>query len=230
MEDRQLQTIRSILSTPIQREADVIHFVVEVRKLIEAMGKRFVVLRFFCDWALHHEMSWNAAKDILSIFDQYVGSLKNTDVMVVRQATKRLEPLISFERFRDDLVLLLYEYHLDVEPVRGLKTLIPMLNIYVDLVARSPLVVRDADSKLKYINNIGVCKVTGRIHVPGDPNGQFAFAVNWSLRKDRHEVASIVNEIWIPAVPIRSEQVLAKAINEGGKLKRIPLESKTFID
>lgn len=225
-----LVAIRSLLASPIQRESEVVYFLVEVRKLIEPLDKRFPVLCFFCDWILHREMSWKGAKNVLTIFDQYVTAIRSTNGKSMAEATRQLSPLISFERLQEDLGLLLFEYHLDAQFVREVTRFVPFLSLYVDLVARCPLVVRGAGVNLVSIDNIRVSKVNAAHKAPGGPTGQFAFGINWSLRKGEGEIASVVNEIWIPASPVRIQKTVAQLVSEGGKLKRKPLEAKTFIE
>lgn len=231
MDANRLGAIRLLLASPMRQESEVVYFLVEVRKLIEPLDKkRFPVLRFFCDWILHQEMSWKGAKGVLSVFDQYVTAIRATNGKGIEQATRRLGPLILFERLQEDLVLLLFEYHLDAEVAREVNRFVPFLSLYVDLVARCPLVVRDAKANLVNIDNIHVSKVNAANKALRGPTGQFAFGINWSLRKGEGEVASVVNEIWIPATPIRIQQTVAQLVSEGGNLKRKPLESKTFVD
>jgi hypothetical protein len=49
MTTAKLETLRTLLTQPIAREADVMYALVEVRKVIDLLPKRFTVLKFFCD-------------------------------------------------------------------------------------------------------------------------------------------------------------------------------------
>ena len=233
MDDNKLVAIRSLLASPVQSESDVAYFLVEARKVIKSLpGNRFPILSFFCDWIVHPEMSWNSAKQVLGIFDQYIAEIsKGGGEQAIRQATKKLGPLISFRLFRDELSLLLYELHVDTT-LASAERFIPFLTTYVDIIARTPLIMKDQNSTLAHIDNLRIVKKNERHQ--GSPLRQpatFAFGMDWTLRKGEKVVAGVVNEVWIPHQPMMYRHPLLKVVPDGtGKLKRVPLEASTFID
>jgi len=101
-----LATIRKLLAKPIDCEAKVVYFLVEVRKSIDLMHGRFEVLKFFCDWMLHPRMEWRDAKRILQTFDASLGkALLNPSAAL--EMMNAVSPLTSLRYFLNDLFVFL---------------------------------------------------------------------------------------------------------------------------
>jgi len=229
--DRKLAAIRALLERPIERESEVVYFLVEVRKLIETLGrKRFQILSFFCDWVLHQEMTWKKAQIVLGIFDEFADAAKGGDRQKLVDATRKRENLISFRLFRDDLALLLHEFGLDTTIINA-ERFVPFLSLYVDIISRTQLVVRDKKIGLSHINSIRIFKTNTSVTRKPSMAEKFAFGVDWRLYKGESIVAGLLNEIWIPLNTILYRQDILKLADDGkGGLKQVPLEATKFTE
>lgn len=204
MPTQQLTILSELLGRPIACEADVVYFLVEVRKLIETMGNRYPILRFFCDWVVHSKLDRKTAKEVLSKFDAYVFEYIQKGNTCTPDMLRRLNPLISFRRFSTDMFYLLGEHGLTTDVITDRRRFNPFLSLYVDVVSRTPLVVTDSRVGLKCLDNISVVKLTQpHARRPGSDHLLFAFGTRWALKKDDLELASVCDEMWFPKIAAR---------------------------
>jgi hypothetical protein len=57
------------------------------------------------------------------------------------------------------------------------------------------------------------------------------FSIDWSLRMDEVEIASISNEVWFPLGSPEHETItVTRAVQQDGKLQRVPLDAKKPFD
>lgn len=223
------EVLRKLISQPIGQEAEVIYFIVEIRKLIEGMENRYTVLTFFCDWILHNHLDRKAAKEIISEFDALVSQGSHLQTEQIKDHLSRVAPLISLSGFRNDLMLVLSEHGLHTTLVRTLSRWGPFLNLYVDIISRTPLTVRHRKSELKSVDTITVSKYNKSLF-PNDSTAEsFMFGIRWSLKKGDQEIGSISNEVWFPQklTSVRITTFRAERDSQG-KMKTMPLESKSF--
>src|SRR5437899_1770065 len=69
-QDRLLNKVAKELGNRITTEAQAVYILVQIRKLLEDSGtKKFEVLKMFCDWALHTELSRN--KQIVALLAEF---------------------------------------------------------------------------------------------------------------------------------------------------------------
>lgn len=192
--------VRELLERPLDRDADVVYFLMELRKLMERLPARYEVLRFFCDWPLHVAMSRRSAKELLREFDAAAGAVKADAAGPHTAGSKRFHRIISFDRLRDDFELILTDQGLACTLVTAPRWT-PFLGAYIDVINRTALVIDAPELQLQHIDSIAIAKFTESVGKP-IPGDQFAFGVEWSLRKGHREVAGLLNEFWIPAAPI----------------------------
>jgi len=87
--------LRRLINKPIESEGDVVHLLVEVRKIIETMEGRFPVLEFFCDWPLHSVLDRRKARKILQTFDKLVVESRMAGGVDSKNLMRTVQPLIS---------------------------------------------------------------------------------------------------------------------------------------
>jgi hypothetical protein len=119
-------------------ESDVIHFITEVRKLLEITNsKSFPFLKFFCDWALHSSI--DRSNIPLKIFKK----ITNTIIYGPNNVLQWVRPLesITFVEFRKDLGKFLKEHNLPTELTRKNRTWRQFLEGYIFLIVDSPLML-----------------------------------------------------------------------------------------
>lgn len=118
-------------------ESDIIHLITEIRKVLEITNSKskFLLLNFFCDWALHSSID---RSDIpIKIFKRI------TNIMIYGKQNllawaRPLENII-FVEFRKDLKKFLKEYSLPIGVSQKHKEWKQFLEGYVYLIAGCPL-------------------------------------------------------------------------------------------
>lgn len=90
MQDDIKLKLSSELTKNIDSEAQVIYILSRIRKIIdsEKRGGEFKVLKFYCNWALHHQI------DDTAPVDKYIRNLKSPDTL----------KFLDFSLFSDELL------------------------------------------------------------------------------------------------------------------------------
>ena len=220
-----LTKLRQLLAQKIEREADVVYILVEVRKVIDLEEGRFSVLKFFCDWILHPRLERRDAKQILKTFDNSLEqALRNPSVAL--RMMNNVSGLMSLRLFLDDLFIFLGEHRLDTSLVGNLSRLEQFLGFYVDIIAATPL--HAPACGLKSLDTIQVAKTMEILRPPTVQDDRFIFTIRWSFKKADVERLSLSNEIWFPSKPITRSVTIAKFENKDGTVVLVPQESKAF--
>jgi hypothetical protein len=229
MNQESLKVLQELLARPIENEAQVVYFLVELRKLIENLEDRYRLLTFFCDWILHSKLDRKYAKEILDELDGFIEQVKVLGGHPNKGLMDRIVPLISLQRFHNDLFLLLGEHGLDTELVGDLRRWGPFFSLYIDIIAKTPLIADAGKLNLKHIDTIKVSKFTKSVGPPAASGEHFAFGIEWSLRKNDKEQLAVLNEVWFPEKPTRVQVTTLHLTTDGqGQLQPVPLESKSF--
>src|SRR5258707_15600852 len=61
-----------LLNDQPQRKGDVVHVLVQIRKMLEHDGKpeNYWAVKFFCDWIAHPQLAGTGARKVLKILDE----------------------------------------------------------------------------------------------------------------------------------------------------------------
>lgn len=225
-----LQTLRDILSAPISTEADVTRFMVEVRKVVEAMDNRYQVLEFFGDWLLHGKLDRKGAKTIIKELDDFVKTVRANSGKETKAQVDKIEPLISLRLLQKDVAIFLAERGLDGTLVSTESKWQPFFSTYVELISKTPLVADAAKNNLTEIDNIKVQKSLITFEPPADLGQRFHFRIVWTLRKGTQDSFQLSSEVWLPKDP---QSVTITALEEKtdtttGAVTVLNYESKEF--
>ena len=105
MEDQIIAKLRRELERPITTEPLVLYLLVEIRKLMDRKGIQFDTLRLCCNWAVHVELSGDAARRIVRHVDALYPRLVSGQL--TEEDKQSLRSFFLMSRFRDELEQLL---------------------------------------------------------------------------------------------------------------------------
>lgn len=105
MEDQIIEKLRRQLGQPITTEPLVVYLLVEVRKLMDRKAIRSDTLRLCCNWAVHVELSGEAAQRIIRHIDEMYPRLVNGQL--TQQDKESLRGFFLMSKFRSELEELL---------------------------------------------------------------------------------------------------------------------------
>ena len=179
-----LDDLKQLLAKRPLSRSEVVHFMLEIRKLIDQMDDRYPVLEFFCDWVMHPQLDRSkGAKQVLAMFDEAAEIARHNSGALPNHIMDRLGPVLSLTRLRDELTLILAEHRFDSDICDRLDPWGQFLATYVELISCSPLICKNPTaSGLKHIDNIRVLKgSTPKRATRRD--GRFMFSIEWCLRK-----------------------------------------------
>ncbi len=201
-----------ILSAPIGTKAEVIRFLVEIRKGIEFTNSGFQALKFFCDWLLHSHLTRTKAVDVLSQLD-LIADYRSRKQPIPSEELRKLEPVISFHKLRDELIYFLGAQRLPTTIATELSEWGTFLGVYLELAALTPLRYTRSRVALKHIDNARVRKLMAPKETDTPmPDEHFMFGVEWDLRKGERTLLQISNTIYFPEAPPRKEQPVAEKV------------------
>lgn len=183
-------TLRHLLTQPIERNSDVVYLLVEIRKVIESMvppsPPRFSNLKFFCDWALHAEVNRNSvAKDILKLSDSYLHKGANTNRVVALEALNKFRSLVALDPLRDELLAFLIEHGLNVSLVANQHRFYNFIGYYLDTISHTPLALKG----LTHLDEIRI----SLIKLPGE------WKWDWTMTHLGKEVLVMSNVLTFPS-------------------------------
>ncbi|MCE5310877.1 MAG: hypothetical protein LLG20_24815 [Acidobacteriales bacterium] len=192
MRNEIVEKLRAELTRGIETEAQVVYLLVEIRKLIEHSEyvNRYLSVLFFCEWALHVKMSRQSAFLLLKEIDDALERSTSAEQMAELVGTR-----LSMDTFRDDLIHVLMDHNLPTEPIRTMQGWLAFLPLYLNVISDCPVLKKSVD--LKRINQLTV----GIDREPPKeiPQGAlFAFAIQWTFRKDDEIVLEWRNEVLYP--------------------------------
>lgn len=121
------------LNKEIKEEAQVIYVLSCVRKIIESnkQKKKYKILKFYCDWALHIEI--NNTKAIRPLLDEIIEGNSNAGMS-----------FFTFEPFHKDLNLFVKEYNLPKNKYNNIIFNKLLSQIYTD----TPLIVKNTEETI----------------------------------------------------------------------------------
>jgi hypothetical protein len=185
-----LSSIRASLSEPLEDQAHVVHFLVDVRSVIELSGG-FRKLKFFCSWPLHPQMTHRPVREIMEWLD---GLMDNADKNQYR-ALKMLNeapPFTSLHEFREELFGFLSKYGLDTSLIADRDRWIPFLESYVALIEKNPLI--DGQSSFRNIDEVRI-KRMDKPSTPLRPTDCFMFGIEWFFMHKGIRRLPLVNDV-----------------------------------
>jgi hypothetical protein len=181
--------VEGILKDGISTEAQLVHFIVALRKLMEFAGTAERALKFFCDWPLHATMSRSASELLIEMNR----ALENGNT--AEDIAQTIGHKLSMEAFRDDLIHQLMRFELPTSRVGSMHSWLDFLQLYFRVIADCP--VLSCKKNLTRLDRLAVR--LGRTPPDNLPVGAaFAFTINWTFMKDRDIVLEWNNEVLYP--------------------------------
>jgi len=181
--------VDAILKEAISTEAQLVYFVVALRRLMEHAGTGEPALKFFFDWPLHARIS-RSASEILVEMNR---ALENGDTPAVIAQT--IGHKLSMEAFREDLIHELMRFALPTNLMQPMQPWLEFLQLYFRVVADSPIL--SCTKKMTRLDRLMV-RLTDT--PPNDlPVGTaFAFRINWTFTKDQDVVLEWNHQVLYP--------------------------------
>jgi len=171
-----------LMNKPPERKQDVVHALVQIRKILEYDCEKNTALRFYCDWALHTKLDRSGAKHILGILDERLGRYRPWSPESIDPDGKVSE-ILSFN--------LLQRYLLDFSQRNDLPTVWSedwfawqkTITLYGEQVRHIPLVVTRKDYKFRYLQKlvISACEPSKEIAEANSDGDHFGFRWEFTL-------------------------------------------------
>jgi len=192
MKNEIVEKLRAELGRGIETEAQVVYLLVEIRKLIEHSEHRdrYLSVLFFCEWALHVEMSRQSAFLLLKEIDEAIEHAATSARLGELIGTK-----MSMDTFRDDLTHVFMDHGLPTDAVGTMQGWLSFLPLYLSVITDCPVLRRNVH--LRHINQITVR--VDREPPKEIPEGAlFGFAIHWTFSKDEQVALEWRNEVLYP--------------------------------
>lgn len=172
MEHEILHKLRAHLSEPFQKERDVVYLLVEIRKLLTHIFParddeiiEFPVLRMYCDWVVHTELSGAAKDNILMGLDKVIKAPGNEKIHF---------DVLAFHLLHRDLCKFLVQLDLPKMLETDYAQCGLFLRFYINIVSECPLKFGAKIQNLKSATPI-------LLQLPNDPDLKNCIAMNWKL-------------------------------------------------
>jgi hypothetical protein len=148
----------SLLNEEPQKKQDVVHVLIQIRKVLEHDGKpaKFEGLKFFCDWVAHPKLAGTGAREVLRMLDQQLPTLYGNPEDVDPQGV--VHTILSFDLLRRELSAFLSAAENDF-PTRWVEDDFAwkiVVQFYGQQVQNSPLVIDNDKHALSYIRRVEI--------------------------------------------------------------------------
>lgn len=152
-----LDKLKAKLTRPPQNEADVVYVLAEIRKYldhIEPKGGKYVVLRTYCDWAVHTLLDRSGAKSFLrSLNEAYA---KKGTALERKKAMRDAFERFSLTHFQKELRQFLEAQNLPLSVVDDCASWGQFLKHYVAVVSDCPFVFSGKPAGSRAITKVTV--------------------------------------------------------------------------
>jgi hypothetical protein len=144
------EKLREQLFEHLITERRVVYVLTLIRKLLETdkFPEQYMALSFYCDWALHTELSRAGAKRIIKIFEDYYWPTPDS---AEREGSPELFGLVGGHKFRQQLADFLVEKQLPdticIDDVRWAK----FIQAYISTISGVPLVMKGKASRINRV-------------------------------------------------------------------------------
>jgi hypothetical protein len=169
------------LAERITTERQVVYILVELRKLLELGNdsKRFPVLNFFCDWAVHVLLTYEGARRLVRRFNRvqmidYEAKWNGRERLADEHLDHEFDETLNLRKFREELAACLtaydFDYRIGTDRLKWREFIVQ----YAKVVEACPLRCRDSD--MEYVDEVILTFID--LH---DVNpDEYSFAVRWS--------------------------------------------------
>jgi hypothetical protein len=181
MENEIIQKLHGVLSVAIEKESEVVYLFIEIRKFLDRVfgGDRdkekhsFPVLRMFCDWVAHTELTKYGKGSVLESLDNAFAAEEQSN-----KPLKEAFDIFSLETLRKELKNFLRNNCLPTNIADDSEQWGRLLQLYVNAVSESPLKFVDKKNcQFKQMKS-----ATLVFHQIPDTVGQLTVAWQWKLQ------------------------------------------------
>ncbi len=166
MTDQILEKLNKHISNGIDREADVVYLLVQIRKLLERdkEGGKFRSLDLYCDWILHADICWNINRNqILDRIEEVINLLETSgDKDNQGEIIKKINEAISFDKFYVDLKSFFTEKNL---VFFSDEKYIILLRLLLEILKDIPLIAKNNRFKFSFTSGNDVHSFHARIEL-----------------------------------------------------------------
>jgi hypothetical protein len=193
--DDLIQKIGDTLITGVSSEQAVVYLLVETRKLVDRDNYRDPVLRMFCNWVVHTDLTnkGDGSTLLLAAVDREIG-----DAAAKNKSIDSL-PVFRFETFRESLRKFLRHFAFPEELVQVEKKWRPFVMLYASVVSDCPIVFSASKVRLKHIGRIEVRKAPKLVF---SVNGLLVHRLRWRIffkdgsQQDVSTLGNSVTVVW----------------------------------
>jgi hypothetical protein len=180
-----VQKVSDVIAGGIDSEVEVVYALAGFRKLIERynLKKKFPMLNFHCNWALHSRLSWSA-EDIISVFEnvhQILRDPANGDAQLSPELKRELDQISEMRTFKLDLERFSERFGLpQVEDIRA-DGWAKFLYLYSRVISDIPLTVDSEDDHgpPDHVRSVIVTCETAPVDHPG--GREVVFRIRWTI-------------------------------------------------
>jgi len=193
----------SLLNQEPQKKGDVVHVLVQIRKVLEHDGKpaKYKILIFFCDWIAHPNLAGPGAREVLQMLDEqlptFYGKPEAVDPIGV------VHKILSFDLLRQELLEFFRADENDL-PTRWAEddfTWKTVVQFYGQQVLDTPLVIDNDKHALNYIRSVEItaCEPNKRVVQANQDQNWYGF--KWTITLNNGKVFSWPYTSNVPTKP-----------------------------
>ncbi len=176
-----------LMNRPPKDEQDIVYALTKIRKLLDFdnAGKRYLLLRVFCNWVLHTKLEHRGAQAILERLDRVL--VRHKPISEINLPHQEVFDFISLDLFRRDLQEFLRENQMPTVWVDDMFAWQQTISFYGEEVLDTPLVMVQKASKPRYLMKavIQSCEPSKQI-VQANPDQRF-FGFRWEFTLNNGE-------------------------------------------
>jgi hypothetical protein len=184
-----IRRIQSLLAEPMSARG-VRDMLIDTRILLESTGKKkdFIILKFYCDWVLHSEMTGATAKQILEDVDDVLYKWRSQQAPMPQDFEDTIGYKIGFYGFEEELQAFLKSLGVELARPGHSVNWSVFESLYGTLVTHCHL--RYTSKKtLKLIH-------TAHVEIGHEPDSQVS--VKWTFEGDGMEIFRITKDTLRP--------------------------------
>ena len=183
-----IEKLGRLLDEPPSNERDVTYALVEIRKILERDGtkKTHWTLGFYCDWALHTQLTGRDAKRILNMLDERLGRFDPKYPESI-DPDGAVHEVLSFSLLRKHLQDFCGRDELPTVWTDDMFAWLKFAQIYGEIVRDTPLLNLAKTHNFRYLRELVIvaCEPSEEI-VMADPKERH-FGFKWKFTSNRGE-------------------------------------------
>ncbi len=142
MEEEIVDKLKKTLIKCIENESDVVYLMVGIRKVLEMKGvSGFLLLKFYCDWILHHkkDLITKEIKQIMNKIDSSIPKDKSLYPAISIKDRTNID-FIYMKELKKQLDKFLKKYDLPLKLVTDKKCWITFVKLLTKILENQPII------------------------------------------------------------------------------------------